>query len=137
MTQDSRPLPIIDEDNHEFWESCRRHAMTLQRCGSCSAMRYYPAPVCSVCGSLEFSWEAVSGNAVVYTYSVVRRPPSPAFKDEVPYVYAIVELEEGPMMPTNIVGVAVDDVSIGMAVVLTYRDMNDEITLPVFTPEST
>jgi uncharacterized OB-fold protein len=136
MSEAPRPLPIIDEDNNEFWESCRRHAMLLQRCGRCSAMRYYPAPICSSCGSLDFSWERVSGNGVVYTYSVVRRPPSPAFADEVPYVYAIVELEEGPMMPTNIVGVPVDDVAIGMAVKLTYRDMNDEITLPVFSPTS-
>jgi uncharacterized OB-fold protein len=98
-------------------------------------MRYYPAPICSSCGSLDFTWEPVSGKGVVYTYSIVRRPATPAFKDDVPYVYAIVELEEGPMMPTNIVGVPVDDVAIGTPVQLTYRDMTDEITLPVFTPK--
>jgi uncharacterized OB-fold protein len=137
MNEEPRPLPILDEDNREFWESCHRHAMTLQRCSACSRMRYYPAPICSSCGSLDFAWEPVSGNGVVYTYSIVRRPATPAFKDEVPYVYAIVELEEGPMMPTNIVGVPVDDVSIGIPVRLTYRDMTEDITLPVFIPKPT
>jgi uncharacterized OB-fold protein len=136
MSDDARPLPILDEDNREFWASCRRHAMTLQRCAACASMRYYPAPICSACGSMDFTWEPVSGNAVVYTYSIVRRPATPAFKDEVPYVYAIVELEEGPMMPTNIVGVPADDVTIGMSVQLAYRDVTGEITLPVFTPRS-
>jgi uncharacterized OB-fold protein len=138
MQSDSppRPLPIVDDDNREFWESCARHEMVLQRCDECRAWRYYPVPVCSSCGSFAFRWERVSGAATVYTYSVVERAPSPAFQPELPYVYAVVELAEGPMMPTNIVNVAPSDVSIGMPVQLTYRDLGDGVTLPVFEPGS-
>jgi uncharacterized OB-fold protein len=129
-----KPLPEIDGDNAEFWDSCRRHAMALQKCLVCGYWRYYPTPVCTRCGSFETAWTPVSGRATVYTCSVVHRPPSPAFAADVPYVYAVVELEEGPMMPTNVVGIDPGQVAIGMAVELTYDDVSPEVTLPKFRP---
>ncbi|MCH2171924.1 OB-fold domain-containing protein [Myxococcota bacterium] len=131
----SKPIPLIDEDNEAFWASCRRHAMELQRCSECDYWRYYPSPVCHRCSSFEFEWTPVSGLGTVYTYSVVYRPPSAAFAEEVPYVYAVVELEEGPMMPTNIVGIEPSEVTIGLSVQVTYEDVNDSIALPKFEPQ--
>ena len=133
-TDYEKPLPVIDDDNREFWESCRRHEMRLQRCDSCDYWRYYPAPVCPECSSFEHTWKPVSGRGTVYTFSVVHRPPSPAFADDLPYVYAVVELAEGPMMSTNIVGVAPEEVRIGMPVVVTYDEVTPEVTLPKFRP---
>ena len=91
----TKPMPIIDDDNAEFWESCKRHQMSLQKCSDCGYWRYYPSPICHKCSSFNFNWKTVSGKATVWTYSIVYRPPSPAFADDVPYVYAVVELDEG------------------------------------------
>jgi uncharacterized protein len=132
-----KPLPMIDDDNREFWESCRRHEMRLQRCQQCQLVRYYPSPVCHRCGSAKADWSRVTGNATVYTYSVVYRAPSEGFAGDIPYVYAIVELEEGPMMATNVVGIDPEAVSIGMSVELVYDDVTPEVTLPKFRPVPT
>jgi uncharacterized protein len=129
-----KPIPEIDIDNAEYWQSCREHAMKLQHCLQCGYWRFYPGPICHRCGSFDTEWAPVSGRGTIYTRSVVYRPASPAFMDDVPYVYAIVELEEGPMLPTNIVGIDPEAVEIGMAVELTYDDITDEVTLPKFRP---
>lgn len=134
MSVYNKPLPIIDTINQEFWESCRQHAMKLQQCDDCGFIRYYPSPVCHRCGSFATTWVPVSGLGTVYTFSIVYRPPSEAFAADVPYVYAIVHLDEGPMMPTNIVGIAPEKVTIGMRVQVTYDDVTPEVTLPKFQP---
>lgn len=130
-TPEGRLIPRIRPESARFWESCRLHAMELQRCASCATFRYYPAPICPRCWSLEFAWTPVSGRGVVYSYSWVHRP-APGFKDLVPYAYALVELEEGPVMPTNVVEVDPGELAIGMPVVVSYLELTDEITLPVF-----
>ncbi len=133
-TEYRKPLPVINLDNQEFWDSCKAHAMTLQYCSECDYWQYYPSPVCHTCDSFDLQWRPVSGKGSVYTHSVIYRPPSEAFANDVPYVYAIVELEEGPMMPTNIVEIDPEKVEIGMPVVVTYDDITPEVTLPKFRP---
>jgi len=129
-----KPLPEIDADNREFWDSCKRHEMRLQHCSACGYWRYYPSPICHQCGSFEVEWRPITGLGTVYTFSVIHHPPVPAFSADIPYVYAVVELDEGPMMPTNIIGVASEDVAIGMRVQVTYDDVTPEVTLPKFAP---
>jgi uncharacterized OB-fold protein len=131
-----KPQPIIDDDNREFWTGCERGELILQRCEGCGAFRYFPGAVCPACSSLEFHWEAVSGRGTVYTYTVVHRAPSPIFAADVPYVYAVVELEEGVMMPTNIVDVDPEQVRIDMPVRVRFRETNPGVHIPVFAPES-
>ncbi len=133
-TEYARTLPTIDADNQEFWASCKRHDMHLQRCSRCGTWRYFPAPVCPECSSLEYRWQPASGWGTLFTYSVVYRPPSTAWVDAVPYVYAVVELDEGPMMPTNIVGIPPEQVRGGMRVRVTYDDVTPDVTLPKFQP---
>lgn len=128
-----KALPAITLDNQGFWDSCKEHKMKLQKCNECGKFRYFTSPICPNCSSFEFRWEPVTGKATVYTYSVVHRPPSEAWVDDVPYVYAIVQLDEGPMMPTNIVGCSPDDVKIGMKVSVVYDDVTPEITVPKFS----
>jgi hypothetical protein len=108
--------------------------MKLQKCTQCGAFRYFTSPICPECSSFDFRWEPVSGRATIYTFSVVHRPPSDAWIDDVPYVYAVVKLEEGPLMPTNIVGCRPDEVKIGTEVKVTYEDVTPEISIPKFTP---
>jgi hypothetical protein len=128
-----RALPTKNPDNARFFESVHEHAMELQKCNSCSRFWYYPAPICPHCGSLEYTWTPVSGRATVYSFTWVHRP-APGFEDLVPYAYALVELDEGPILATNIVETDADKLKIGQPVEVTYQDFTDEITLPLFRP---
>ena len=129
-----RPLPTINRDSDPYWTSAREHALKFQRCSSCGEFRFYPSLACHVCSSLEFEWLPISGKAVVHTFSIVYRGPGSPFADLLPLVVAMVTLDEGPSMMTNIVDCPIEDVKIGMPVELTYEDVDDRITLPVFRP---
>ncbi|MFT3866729.1 MAG: Zn-ribbon domain-containing OB-fold protein [Solirubrobacterales bacterium] len=135
MSESTRALPQRNEENSRFWDSCSEHAMELQKCDSCGRFWYYPSPICPHCGSLEFTWAPVSGRGVVHSFTWVHRA-APGFEDLVPYAYALVELEEGPVMATNIVGVGEPGLKIGLPVAVSYLDLNDEVTLPLFEPVS-
>jgi uncharacterized OB-fold protein len=140
MSLPQRIVPEIDADNERFWASCDDHAMELQRCARCGRYRYFPSPVCPGCSSTAATWLPVSGRATVFTYSVLHRPASPAYAEDVPYVYAVVELEEGPMMPTNLVEFDLPPVIAGKVdliarpVEVRYHELVPGVTLPVFAP---
>ena len=117
-----------------FWEACRRHELLLQRCGRCDSFWFPPSAVCPRCLSESWGWEPTSGKGTVYSFVVFHRPYHPGFADEVPYVVAIVELEEGPRLPTRVVGVACDDVRCDMPVEVVFDDATETVTLPLFRP---
>ena len=129
----SKALPQRTSENARLWDSCLQRAMELQRCSSCRAFRYYPAPICPECASLDFDWERITGRGTVYSFTWVYRA-APGFERDVPYAYALVQLEEGPVMATNIVNVGEDELAIGMPVTIHYRDVTPEFTLPLFEP---
>ena len=128
------PLPRPYQDTAEYWAAAREHRFVIQRCNSCGEHQFYPRGVCSHCQSSELEWREASGNGTIYSYSVNHRAPHPGFADDLPFVLAIVELEEGPRMMTNIVVSDPDSVTIGMAVTVTFDDVTDQVTLPKFTP---
>ncbi len=131
-----RPLPCPDPDTRPFWEACRRRELSLQRCVSCEAFRFYPEPVCPACGSPESRWQRISGRGEVYSYVVVHRASHPAYADDVPYAVALVELEGtgGIRLPARVVECPPERVGVGMAVEVCFEDASDEITLAVFRP---
>lgn len=129
-----RFLPQPTDLSRPFWEAARRHELLIQRCSGCAHYVFYPRYNCPHCGGRELVWAKVSGRGKVYTYTVARRPTHPAFADRVPYVIAIVELEEGPRMTTNIVDCEPDAVRIDMPVEVTFRDVSDEVSLVMFRP---
>lgn len=130
-----RPLPDVNHPfSKAFWEGCRRHELVLQKCGTCGKFRYYPRPFCPECRSPEFEWTRCSGRGTVYSFTVVHRPLTRWFKDKMPLVCAIVELEEGTRMMSDVVGVDPDAVTVGMPVRVEFEDVTDEITLPMFRP---
>ena len=128
------PLPRPYQDTAEYWAAAREHRFVIQRCNSCGEHQFYPRGVCSHCLSSELEWREASGNGTIYSYSVNHRAPHPGFADDLPFVLAIVELEEGPRMMTNIVVSDPDSLTIGMAVTVTFDDVTDQVTLPKFTP---
>lgn len=115
-----------------YWQSCKEHAMRLQRCDACGNFRFSPGYVCDRCGSTDMTWTPVSGRGEVHTCTVVHRPAA-GFASE-PYVWALIELDEGAVMASNVVGCPVGDVHIGMAVEVVYDDVSAEWTVPRFRP---
>ncbi|MDI3341747.1 MAG: Zn-ribbon domain-containing OB-fold protein [Sphaerobacter sp.] len=138
MSTPSKPLPVADPITAPFWESLRAHAMQLQRCDACGRFVFYPRVVCPHCGSRALTWQPVAGTGVVHAFTIVHRHPNPAFAAEIPYVVALVELDEGVRMLTNLVGVEPDpaQVRVGMPVEVVYEDVSDVVTLPQFRPRA-
>jgi uncharacterized OB-fold protein len=129
------PLPVPDSNTRPFWDGCRQHRLLIQACTACGAKRFPPTPLCQACHSPDSVWTEASGRGVVYSWIVVELPvPKPVFAPDVPYVVALVDLEEGVRMPTNIVECDPYTVTAGMAVTVRFDRVNDEITLPRFRP---
>jgi uncharacterized OB-fold protein len=132
----TKPLPEPDPVTRPFWESVKAHAMRIQRCEACGRYVFYPRPLCPHCFSVALTWTPVSGQGTVYSFTIVYRHPVVAFQAETPYIVALVELDEGVRLLTNLVEVPPDPgrVYIGMPVELVYEDVTPEITLPKFRP---
>lgn len=130
----NKPLPVPSPVTEPFWRAACRHELVLQRCHACGRYVYYPRALCPHCLSDDLRWTPVSGRGSVYSFTVARRPTASVFADWVPYVIAVIELEEGPRMTTNVVGCAPEDVRIGMAVEVVFEDVTDEVTLVKFRP---
>ncbi len=128
----TRPLPQPTELSRPFWDGCRDQRMLIQRCVTCGGTVFIPQPFCPHCLGRELEWMAAAGTGRVVTYTVVWRPQTPAF--DVPYVIAVVALDEGVDLLTNLTDVVPDQVSIGMRVQVRFVPMSGEITLPFFAP---
>ncbi len=126
-----RPVPVVNADSKPYWDAARAGRLVLQRCVDCRALRFYPRHVCPRCWSADVEWVEVSGRGRVHSFTVIHRPPSPAFAAHVPYVVALVDLEEGPRMMANIVGDDAFDVRIDDAVTVVFEDRGDA-KLPQF-----
>jgi len=127
-------LPTPDRETHPYWEACRDGRLLIKRCGACGRAHFYPRPFCPHCWSTGVEWEEASGRATLYTYSIVRRNDLPPWPERLPYVAAIVDLEEGPRMMTNVVDCAADGLHIGMDLEVTFRDEPQHYSVPVFRP---
>jgi uncharacterized OB-fold protein len=130
----ARPIPRPSALTQPYWDAARRGQMAVQCCEACGHRPFPPRANCPSCGASSLSWSPVSGQATVYSYTIAHRPPHPAFATQLPLVVAIVELEEGPRMVTNIVGCDPADVEVGMAVEATFEPIDDtDMMLPMFT----
>jgi uncharacterized OB-fold protein len=131
-----RRLPIPQAETELYWEKAHAHELWLMRCDDCGNAYFYPRSICPICFSRNTRWFQASGRGTLYAFSIVHRPPSPAFA--APYVAAMVELEEGPRMPTNLVDVEPDPtaIRIGMPVEVVFEDVTETISLPKFRPAS-
>ena len=130
------PLPVPQPESDYYWERARAHELWLKRCDDCGTTYFYPRAICPACLSRNTQWVRSSGRGTLYAFSIAERPPRPAFQDRVPFVAAIVELEGGARMPTNLVGIDPDParIRIGMPVEVVFDDVTAEVTLPKFRP---
>ncbi len=129
-----KPLPQIGSDTKAFWEGCREHVIRIQKCGDCGHLRWPPAFLCSNCLSRNTQWITATGRGTVYSYVVYHVAYDPSFKEDLPYVVALVKLEEGPHLLTNIVGCDPQALSCEMAVEVVWDDVTEAVSLPKFRP---
>jgi uncharacterized OB-fold protein len=127
-------LPTPDEDTRPFWDAARAGRLVIKRCRACGRAHHYPRPFCPYCWSRDVAWEDARGTGTVYTYSVVHQNDLPPFNERVPYVAAIVELDEGPRAMTNIIDCDIDALRVGMRVAVEFRAISEDICVPVFRP---
>ena len=129
-----RPVPVPDAATEPYWNAAREHRLVMPRCMDCGRYHFYPRTLCPYCSSSRLEWTQCSGLGTVYSFTVVHRAPSPAFAAEAPYIVAVVELDEGTRLMTNITGCAPDAVRVGAKVRVTFRQLSGPVTLPVFEP---
>ncbi len=127
-------LPMIEEESEPFWAALRDGKLLIKRCGACGRHHSYPRPFCPHCWSDEVEWVEASGEATLYTHSVVHRNDLPPFGPQVPYVAAVVDLAEGPRLMTRVVDCPHDELAIGMALRLRTEPLTDDVTMAIFTP---
>ncbi len=135
MDEVEQVLPVITAENRGFWEAARAGTLAMQRCASCGHVRYPVAPVCPRCLSAEFAWTALSGRGSVLSFVVFDRAYNPAWASRVPYNVALIQLDEGPRMFSNVIGVPNEQVCVGMAVRVVFEPVPDtDISIPRFSP---
>lgn len=131
----TRLAPSVSLDTQFFWDGVREHRLLIQRCGGCGALRHPPRPMCPECQSLAWDSVEASGRGTLYSFCIPRHPLLPWQEEE--YVVALVELDEGTRLVSNLVGVDPAEARIGMPVRVVFEEFDDGLVLPMFTPEET
>ncbi|ELP69251.1 Zn-ribbon domain-containing OB-fold protein [Streptomyces turgidiscabies] len=125
-------IPEVDAFTRPYWDAAAEGRLLVRRCGGCGRAHHYPREFCPHCWSEDVAWETASGLATLYTWSVVYRNDLPPFGERTPYVAAVVDLDEGPRMMTEVVGDAQgaqEALRVGMGLEVTFRE-----GVPVFRP---
>jgi len=130
----TRPIPQADQESREFFEGARRRELMLMRCRQCGAWRLPSRPRCPDCWSTDTEWAKASGRATLYSFGIMHQKLHPQFAEETPYHFAIVELEEGPRMVSDVVGCAERELLVDMPLVAVFDDVADDATIVRFTP---
>ena len=130
-----RPVPRKDAVSAPYWEAAARGELLVQECPQCGNRQFYPRAVCTRCGA-DPGWLTCSGRGTVHTFTVIRQNHAKPFRDELPYVVAIIELDEGPRLMTNLVDCEVDDVRIGLPAEVRFEQADEGVGVPFFRPRS-
>ena len=128
-----RPAPGMDPETEGYWKATHDGRLLVQRCRPNGHYQLYPRWRCLRCRG-EVAWVEASGRGTVYSFTIIRQNFSRAFKHLIPYVVALVELEEGPRLMTNVVGCGPEDVTVGMPVQVTFEPVSEQVSLPLFSP---
>ena len=132
VTEKYLVTPQTNYDSKPYWEYLREHKPHLQKCVKCGRSRFPPAPSCPYCGTLSNTWAPISGKGTLYSWIVIHHPVDPRLASEVPFIVALVELEEGVRVGGRSIGVDRNQVKGGMPVKARYDDINNEFTLMNF-----
>lgn len=130
------PLPTPTPVSKPFWNGLQQHQVRLQHCAACDLWIYYARSCCPSCLSQQIRWQTVTGDAVLYTYTIARQPTAPHFIDDRPQKIAVVELPEGVRITTTLTNVAEEDIQIGMALVPFFDEIDEQTTLLRYQPST-
>jgi uncharacterized protein len=131
----SLPVPQPNPDSLAYWEAARQQRLVIQQCKSCGTRHFMARSQCPSCWSDQLEWVDCAGTGTIYSFSVVHRASMPEFAAIVPYVVALIELDEGPRMFANVVGERALEVGIGDRVKVCFEVRGDDgAKLPQFTP---
>lgn len=127
-----RPRPAITHDNEFFWRGVREGRLLIQRCSGCGELRHPPAPICPACQS--FAWEPIesSGRGRIYSFVLHRYPVIPPFPS--PHPVALIELEDGIRLVSDLVGIDSEEIEIGLEVKVEFNAVDEDLVLPQFRP---
>ena len=129
------PVPDIDDVNRLYFEGTAAGELRIRHCRSCGNLFRFAHAWCPSCWSQDLDFKVASGRGRVETFTVVHQAPYPSFEDRIPYVIALIELEEGVRMMSNIVGCDPEEVEIGLPVSVTYEERGP-VMIPMFAPDS-
>lgn len=134
MTSESpvRPAPVVTDDSAVFWGAAATGRLVAQRCAACGALRHPPRPMCPHCHSLDVEVIDLAGTGTLYSYAILHHPQNPAF--EYPVLAALVDLDEGVRVVSNLTDVDKDAIRIGMRVEVHFVPTANDALLPVFRP---
>jgi hypothetical protein len=127
-----RPKPAVTHDNRFFWEGVAQRELRIQRCNGCGRLQHPPGPMCAGCRGLDLGFVRSQGRGTIYSFVFVHHPSPPPF--EYPNAVVLVELTEGTRLVSNLVGVAHEDVRIGMPVEVEFAEVEPGRWLPRFRP---
>lgn len=128
----ARPLPALEGLAKEFYAWCKQNELRFQRCRACGTWRHVPREMCAACGAWEWEWARSTGRGTVFTWTVVARALHPAFQQDTPYAPAVIAMDEGIRLLSQVVDCAPDRLQIGMPVEVVFDTVTSEITLPKF-----
>ena len=131
MTAEKKPVPHETELSKPYWDAARQGVLKIQKCSNCGTVRHYPQLVCVECYSREYGWTETSGKSTLHSWTIAHHAFHAAFKDELPYILATVDLEEGPRALGRLVGIEAQDLKIGLP--LRYSFVSDENGTPILT----
>jgi len=134
MNASKKPMPVVNPWARPFWDGMREEKLMLQKCSDCAKFIFYPRIVCPHCFSDNLEWAQSSGKGTVYSYTVVENNAPSFFQDEMPFVVALIRLQEGVQMMSNIVSCEPSEVYCDMPVEVTFNKVSEEFTLPKFRP---
>ncbi len=125
---------MVEAESEPYWAALRDGKLLLKHCANCGRHHSYPRPFCPHCWSDDVRWVEAGGGATLYTHSVVYRNDLPPFGPQVPYIAAVVDLDEGPRMMTRIVDCEPDQLKIGMRLRVQTEPVTEEVSMAVFAP---
>ncbi len=134
MPEYNKPIPIPSAEAQPYWDGLRDGKLLMPRCDACGKYWFPPSLLCPHCNATKWTWTSTSGGGRIFSFVVYHRVYHPGFAGEVPYAVAVIELDEGPRMISNVIGIAPDKLACDMRVEVVYQPITETITLPKFKP---
>jgi uncharacterized OB-fold protein len=128
----TKPIPVPSQESQPYWDGLRERKLMMPRCDDCQHHWFPPSLLCPRCNSDRWTWTTMSGRGRIFSYVIYHRVYHPGFAQDVPYAVAVIELDEGPRMYSNVVGIEPEKLSCDMRVEVVYEPITETVTLPKF-----